>query len=217
MPDLVASWTGDVDLLAPGASPEQVRAVGTDLLRRWGEPHRRYHTAVHLTEMLAALRAIGDSGGVTSREVALGGVAAWFHDAVYVLPDPGDNEAASARLATESLPGLGLAASDVEAVDRLVRASERHALPSGDGLDAAFHDADLWVLSAPVSRFDVYCAQVRQEYAMVPETAYRHGRSAILRPFLARGSVYATSLGRSRWEGRARANLERELTRLGGA
>ena len=61
--------------------------------------------------------------------------------------------------------------------------TDGHNAPAEDALTAAFHDADLWILSAPQERFDAYCAQVREEYAFVPQDAYRAGRTAVLRPF----------------------------------
>ena len=214
MPALIAWWTQDVARLAPDADPGSVFAAGADLLRRWGEPHRRYHTTTHLVELFWALEEVEEGGELDAREGALGRVAAWVHDAVYAVPDPGDNESRSAALGVEVLQRIGFRDEDVAVVDALVRASERHELPVGGGLAAAFHDADLWVLAAPADRFDGYCQQVREEYAMVPDAAYRQGRSDILRPFLERDRIYATRLGHAAWEPRARANLERELTRL---
>lgn len=201
--------------LTSQAPAEDIDAVGEDLLSRWSEPHRRYHTTTHLTEMFTALGEIEEAGETGTRAGALGRVAAWFHDAVYVVPDPGDNEERSAGLAEEALARLGLEAADIETVTLLVRASERHRLPSSGGLDAAFHDADLWVLAAGPTRFDDYCSQVREEYRVVPREAYAAGRSAVLQPFLDRPHLYATRLGRSAWEARARNNLAREIARLG--
>jgi predicted metal-dependent HD superfamily phosphohydrolase len=48
----------------------------------------------------------------------------------------------------------------------------------------------------------------------VSDDDYRRGRSAILRPFLARPEIYATDHARRVWTPAARANLERELNRL---
>lgn len=89
-----------------------------------------------------------------------------------------------------------------------------HRAPGG--LGAAFHDADLWILSALPERFDEYCAQVRAEYAAVPDEAFAAGRTAVLLPFLRRDTVYATRHARRVWNERARLNLARELSRLSG-
>jgi len=101
-----------------------------------------------------------------------------------------------------------------DTIDRLVRLTVSHDADAAERLDAAFRDADLWILSAPLGRFDSYCDQVREEYAHVPDTAYRHGRSAILGPLLHRDTIYRTSRALHGWETPARINLGRELTRL---
>ena len=217
MPALLTWWKLDVGRLAPHAHSDAVEAVGLDLLRRLEEPHRSYHTARHVVEMSSAIEELEREGVVTDREAALAGVAACFHDAVYDPgAQPGANEADSAELATRALTSLGLDADDVAMVRRLVLATELHEAPPDDGLDAAFHDADLWILAAPEDRFDEYCAQVREEYAAVPDDAFAAGRRAVLEPFLRRDTVYATRHGRRTWGERARLNVARELTRLGG-
>ncbi len=217
MPALLTWWKLDIARLAPGAHSDAVEAIGRDLLRRLEEPHRSYHTARHIVEMYSALEELEREGVVTEREAAVAGVAACLHDAVYdPAAPPGGNEADSAHLAVRSLTSLGLDADDIEQVRRLVLATAEHQAPGDDGLDAAFHDADLWILAAPQERFDEYCAQVREEYAAVPDTAYAAGRTAVLEPFLRRDTVYATRHGRRTWGQRARVNVARELTRLSG-
>lgn len=214
MPALITWWRRDLAAVAPKAADGPVHDVGADLLRRWGEPQRRYHTTQHLVEVFWALEEVEEAGELTARDGSLGRVAAWFHDAVYVVPDAAGNESASAALAASALRLLHVDPVDAAEVDRLVRASERHELPSPGGVDAAFHDADLWILAAPRERFDEYCAQVREEYAAVPADAFAAGRASVLRPFLTRTRLYATAYGHERWTEPARANLARELARL---
>jgi predicted metal-dependent HD superfamily phosphohydrolase len=204
-----------VAALVPGVYDDLVLAVGSDLLRRWTEPHRRYHGTRHLVELFWALEELEDADELGSREAALGRLAAWWHDAVYSVSDPAGNEAASAELASRQMAELGIGAADRAEVEAMVRASERHETADGTGILAAFTDADLWILAAREDRFDAYCVQVREEYADVPEEDFRRGRSAILRPFLDRPEIYSTAYARRAWTRRARANLERELSRLG--
>jgi predicted metal-dependent HD superfamily phosphohydrolase len=214
VPALITWWTLDLAELAPAAHSDAVQAIGADLCSRWTEPHRRYHTTRHLVEVFWALEDLEEAGVVTAREGTVGRLVGWFHDAVY---DPaaggGENELASADLAARDLHALGLADDDVEVVRDLVLATQTHDL-GRDGLAAAFHDADLWILSAPPERYRDYTTQVREEYAAVPDDAFRAGRAAVLRPFLERESVYATSFAREAWEERARANLAEELATL---
>jgi predicted metal-dependent HD superfamily phosphohydrolase len=214
---LLTWWNMDVRDVAPQAPEEEtVARVGADLVDRWNEPVRRYHTTRHLVEMFGALEELEEAGEIDERQGSVARLAAWFHDAIY---DPsatsGANEADSAALARGSLEHLDFETDDIEAINRLILLSVRHDADATEALDAAFHDADLWILSSPTERFDDYCGQVREEYAHVPEGAYRHGRAAILRPLLRRDRVYRTTRALQSWETRARVNLGRELKRLG--
>jgi predicted metal-dependent HD superfamily phosphohydrolase len=217
VPALTTWWRLDVTELAPHAHSDAVAAVGADLERRLAEEHRSYHTTQHLVEMFWALEELEQAGAISSREAVVARLAAWFHDAVY---DPtsaaGDNEVASAELAVRDLTALGLNRTDVDTIGELVLATEKHRLPR-HGLAAAFHDADLWILSAPPERYLDYTTEVREEYAAVPDAAFRAGRAAILRPFLDRESVYATAVAREQWEDRARVNVAGELSDLDAA
>jgi predicted metal-dependent HD superfamily phosphohydrolase len=215
MPALTTWWTMDVRSIAPNAPSDTVERVGADLLARWVEPIRRYHTTTHLVEMFGALEVLEDAGQIDDRQCSLARLAAWFHDAIYDPGAPsGSNEADSALLAREALQELSAGDDDIDAVERLVRLTARHDTDADEPLDAAFHDADLWILSAPPERFDGYCGQVRQEYAHVSEADYRRGRAAILGPLLHRDRIYRTSRALHGWERPARINLGRELARL---
>lgn len=210
MPALITWWTEDLGALAPDAEPARVAQDGADLLRRWSEPHRRYHGTRHLVEVFWALEELG----LEPRAEALGRVAGWFHDAVYdVVAAPGANEAASAELAEVVLPGLGLGPQDIDVVVGLVQMTAAHE-ESPDPVSAAFHDADLWILSADAPRYAQYRRQVREEYASVPDDLFRQGRAAIMSDFARRDRIYSTPYAHREWEPAARANLARELAEL---
>jgi len=216
VPALITWWTLDVADLAPGAHSDAVRAVGEDLLRRLGEEHRRYHTARHVVEMFWALEDLEQAKAVSPRQAAVARVAAWFHDAVYDTTNPGgENEIDSAALAVRDLSALGFSDEDVETVRDLILSTHDHEL-TGTALAAAFHDADLWILSSPPGRYDEYTEQVRDEYAAVPDDVFRAARASILRPFLDRETIYATEFAREAWEDAARANLAAEVGLLTG-
>lgn len=184
--------------------------IGERLLARYSEPGRHYHDARHI---LACLRGFDDFTGNIHDPDAVE-LALWFHDAVY---DPraaaGENEAASARYFRKEFEALAGRLIDIDTVDRLIRATA-HASETDDPDAALVTDLDLAILGADPIRYDVYAADIRREYAHVPETDYRHGRARVLRTFLARKAIYRTrSLGQV-LEKPARANLERELDTL---
>jgi predicted metal-dependent HD superfamily phosphohydrolase len=199
---LLRSWTD-----ALGERPEVV-AAGLGLLGRYDEPHRRYHDRRHLAEVLAALRTLA-AGRPLAVEVVC---AAWLHDAVHRGRD--DDEERSADLAVQVLTDLAVSGRVVDEVARLVRMTATHDPAPGDDPGELLSDADLAVLGAPPERYARYAADVRSEYAHVPDAAFRAGRSAVLHDLLDRPRLFRTSAGHSRWDATARRNLRGEIAGL---
>jgi predicted metal-dependent HD superfamily phosphohydrolase len=186
-------------------------AAGADLLARWREPHRRYHTERHLRAVLDVVDRHADLADRPER-VAL---AAWTHDAVYDPRAAADaNERASAELAGTLLAGLGVPAATVAEVRRLVLLTAGHLVTPGDRDGALLCDADLAVLATPPEVYDGYAAAVRAEYAHVPEADFRTGRAGVLDGLLALPALFRLPPLAARWEEPARANLRRELASL---
>jgi predicted metal-dependent HD superfamily phosphohydrolase len=183
--------------------------VGPELLGRWSEPHRRYHTLEHLAAML---RIIDEHAGLADDPDAVR-LAAWFHDAVYA-PFAADNEEQSAQLAGTRLGVLGFSAERAEEVARLVRLTAGHAVAPGDRNGALLADADLAILAAPWDEYVRYTVAVREEYAAVPEEAFRAGRAHILRQLLELPSLYRVVPARAEWTARAHGNLRSEIKTL---
>lgn len=198
---LLERWTA---LAGPGA-----RAVGADLVRRYREEHRRYHTVEHLAAMLAVIDDLaGDADDVDAVRYA-----AFFHDAVYAV-DRNDNEELSAQLAETELPELGVRAETVAEVARLVRLTAGHAPDEGDRNGAVLCDADLAVLAADESGYAAYTSAVRAEYAHVPDEMFRLGRRAVLEGLAQLPHLFRTDTARARYDAAARANLANELAAL---
>jgi predicted metal-dependent HD superfamily phosphohydrolase len=197
-----------MDLLPRWPGPEP---LGADLLRRYAEPHRRYHTTEHLAAVLdhveELLHEADDADAVR--------LAAWFHDAVYD-PSRDDNEERSAVLAERMLAETGLPAGTIAEVARLVRLTTTHDAAEGDRNGAVLSDADLAILAAPPDGYAAYAAAVREEYAAVPDEMFREGRAHVLRSLLDLPSLFRTAPARERWEEAARHNLRTELMLLGG-
>jgi len=188
--------------LPPAVDARRADEVRADLLARWSEPHRHYHTLDHLAAVLSIVDITGP--------VAL---AAWFHDAVYD-PRRDDNEEASARLAEAALNALELPADVIAEVARLVRLTATHDPEPGDRNGALLTDADLAILAAEPAAYDRYAAAVRREYSHVPDREFREGRAAVLRRLNDAPALYRIVPEKAEWEARARANLTRELAAL---
>lgn len=187
--------------------PEQPD-LGAELLGRWNEPHRHYHSATHLLAMLESLDLLTD--GAPPRTVAL---AAWFHDAVY-NGVAGVDEEDSAILAQVRLDGL-VEPSESAEVARLVRLTASHSPSAGDDGGALLCDADLAVLGGVPDDYAHYVTNVRNDYAHVADADFNAGRAAVLRQLLALDSLFHTKNGRSLWAAAARDNLSKELAQLG--
>ncbi|MEU6101550.1 HD domain-containing protein [Streptomyces flaveolus] len=180
-----------------------------NLLARWQEPQRRYHTLAHLTAVLDRvdeLEQYADDPDAVR-------LAAWFHDAVY-LPERSENEERSARLAERALPEAGVPADRTAEVARLVRLTVSHDPADDDRDGQVLCDADLAILASPPSAYAAYTAAVREEYHFVPNDAFREGRAAILRQLLGLPRLFRTPYGQREWEATARYNLAGELEML---
>ncbi|MFI7383437.1 hypothetical protein [Streptomyces sp. NPDC049813] len=180
-----------------------------NLLARWAEPQRKYHTTAHLAAVLDRIDALADHAD----DADLVRLAAWFHDAVY-RPDRSENEERSAVLAERALTEAGLPPAAVTEVARLVRLTVDHDPADGDTNGEALCDADLAILASPPEAYAAYTKAIREEYAFVPAEAFRTGRAAILRRLLDQPRLFRTPHGATHWESPARENLATELDLL---
>ncbi|MGP4029635.1 HD domain-containing protein [Actinomadura sp. 3N407] len=199
--DLVDRW---VALAGP-----HTRHIGTELDKRYGEPHRRYHTRRHLTAVLDLVDEL--AGHAAAPDLVR--LAAWFHDAVYD-PERADNEERSARLAARMLTDTDLREPDIEEIVRLIELTTTHAPDQDDRNGQVLCDADLAILGADPGQYAVYAAAVREEYAFVPDEFFHAGRAQVLNGLLALPRLFHTAEARERFEERARTNIQTELTLL---
>lgn len=150
--------------------PTLARFIGNDqmaeVLDRWTEPHRKFHSLGHLKDVIECF---------PPERTALV-ITAFYHDVVY---EPGrrDNELRSADLLrTHALvDSKGIIASAVQII--LSTADLRHK----DAPDEeAFFRADCQVLLRDWEDLLVYEEQIRAEFQSIPECEYLVGRSAFL-------------------------------------
>ena len=195
----------------------ELRAEDADMLaaarHRHGEAHRRYHDWSHVAALARGLAA-HRSLFADHRAAAL---AILYHDAIYD-PRSGTNEADSADLLVRERRGREPDGTLMRA-EAMVRATAGHAVPDAlsgpDRTDcAAFLDLDLGILAAAPDAYDRYAANVRAEYAFVPDEAWRAGRAGVLTGFLGRDRLYLADDLHTAWDAPARANVARELTAL---
>jgi predicted metal-dependent HD superfamily phosphohydrolase len=186
--------------------PALADAVFEDLSRRYAEPGRFYHTLEHIQSVLEVV----DTLGPHARNGNAVRLAAWLHDVVYDSR-ASDNEERSAAYAERLCEQLGL--PDGPRAASLILKTKTH--DAGADADAqVLLDADLAILGADEQAYRTYAGQIRQEYAWVPEPAYRAGRRQVLERFLTRPRIYHF-LGHL--EEPARKNLAAEIAHLAEA
>ncbi|KAJ8598415.1 hypothetical protein CTAYLR_007648 [Chrysophaeum taylorii] len=206
--ELAVRWEGVCRALAVGAEErcrfwERIRSA-------YGEPHRRYHTLEHLSEVFAwrdRFRAR------LSRPLVVD-LAIFFHDIVYD-PQSSRNEEESALVLAEffaaASPELSLLERQL-AFEWIVQ-TKHHRCMADDPIDCKFFmDFDMAVLGKPAAEYDAYAARAREEYASVPEAAWCRGRGAVLEKMAT--PVFATEEMRELLEERAHENMRREAAAL---
>jgi predicted metal-dependent HD superfamily phosphohydrolase len=205
----VAQWLKAWRDLGVPDSPELHRLY-RDVLLRYSEPHRHYHTGQHLAECFEKVQDI-ISLAEHPAEVRVG---LWFHDAIYDTRRH-DNEQQSADWARSAARELGARSENAQRIHDLIMFTRHSAAPVG--VDAhVLVDADLSILGAPPARFREYEAQVRSEYAWVPDEMFRTTRAQILKELLDRSHLYSTAYFQERYEAQARRNLQHSLQYLEG-
>jgi predicted metal-dependent HD superfamily phosphohydrolase len=208
---LLSRWTALLVSTRDGADYPDPGPFGENLLARWSEPQRHYHTPQHLLTVLNRVDELAPHTTDADLDAVL--LAAWFHDAVY-RPDRSENEERSARLAERALPEAGVSSARTTEVARLVRLTVSHDPEPADASGELLCDADLAVLAGTPEEYASYAAAVRQEFSFLPGEDFLKGRAAVLRQLLDLPRLFRTAYGQERWERVARRNLETELELL---
>ena len=73
---------------------------------------------------------------------------------------------------------------------------------------------DLAILGSDPERYRAYVADVRLEYAHVPDEMWRIGRALVLERLLSKDSLFRDPSFRERLEKQARENMEGEIRTL---
>lgn len=179
------------------------------LVASYTEPHRAYHTLVHLDAVFAMLdRHVPHLGDKSWLEFAC-----WYHDVVYD-PRAKDNEDRSAVRASVELLSIGVLPDVVARVAALIRATAHHQSAEADADDALFLDADFSILGAPPEAYRAYVQGVRFEYAHVDDAGWRAGRGAFLKGALAAPRIFRTDAFETAYGAQARSNAAAELAAL---
>lgn len=190
-----------------GVDAEEAELRWVDLIARYKEPHRYYHTWEHIQNSLLELDRAEVEGLV--RDPYVLEWAIFHHDAIYSVKWSKANEELSACLAV-----IGIRRSWREKVRRLILFTDP-TMPSAFGRDdQLMQDIDLAILGAKKDAYEYYASRIRLEYLYVDHKVFNEGRIAILQGFLDKDDIYLVDFFKERYEDRARENLQREIDSL---
>jgi predicted metal-dependent HD superfamily phosphohydrolase len=200
-----------------GTMSDRDRDNINELIGLYSQPHRGYHNLNHILHCLEVLeQCVADLGGETEWKKIFWKhieTAVWYHDAIY---DPkaghGQNELESAAVYRRHHP-----LDDEPYVSQLINATARHFEPGFDPTDLTMQlllDIDLAGFAASHDEQAKLSADIRKEYAHVPEELYRVGRSRVLQTLLDRPFIYRSDYFRDRYETPARRNIASQILEL---
>jgi predicted metal-dependent HD superfamily phosphohydrolase len=192
--------------LAPNKNKIQVREAYDNLVAKYREVNRHYHTMEHLRLGLQAYDELFHERQLTRPEFF-----AWmYHDVIY-NSQASDNEERSAVyfMRDRELLGWEIDHPELDLITKVIEATN----PSRDAISVV-NDIDLSVLGMDEAVYAWYQAGVRKEYAWVDDASWRAGRAAVLKNFLERDRLYLTNEFAARYTSQAYANIRSEFQAL---
>ncbi|HTG56069.1 MAG TPA: hypothetical protein VL943_07375, partial [Niabella sp.] len=166
---------------------------GTTIDRYWieintcyTEPHRHYHTILHLNNFLKELTGIRTK--LENWDAML--FALYYHDMIY---DPlrADNEERSAIIAGERMEQISVPGFIIRAAVSCIMATRSHSVNDDPDINY-FTDADLSVLGQAAVGYKAYSDGIRREYSIYPDLIYQRGRKNVLLGFLQMNRIFKT-------------------------
>lgn len=184
-----------------------------EFARRYGEPHRKYHTLEHIRDCLEQFALVRAQ---CEYPLALE-MAIWFHDFVY---DPlrKDNEEESRKAMRRFLNRVYKKQRPSQEFENLMALGDQHIAATKHTAAQTGHDTqimvdiDLSILGREWNVYEQYTQQIGEEYKAVMKLIYRFRRKSIMQSFLKRDRIFSTQLFYDRYETQARKNIAREIS-----
>lgn len=181
--------------------------LGTDLLERYAEPGRRYHTLDHIDHCLGQF----DRVDTECKQPDAVELAIWFHDAIYNFPAY-ENEKLSAAFFMEKSEHL-LDTPFRQRVEALIIATE-HVYPPEDPDQRILVDVDLSSFGLPWDQFAADGKNIRDELHYLSDADFYSGQIAFMESLLGRERIFNTAHFYDSYETKARENVMRYLDSL---
>ena len=174
-----------------------------DILIRYQEPHRAFHTLSHLHHIFLDLDHVECTNSMA--------FAVWYHDIIY-KPSSNKNEKKSAEHALAALQNLNVPLDMQHSVKNMIEATQNHH--SDDIETQYFLDADMAILGSDASQYSEYLKALKIEYKSIPKMLYNRGRKRFIMATLAADKIYQSEYFHQRYEKQARNNLTNEMARI---
>lgn len=142
-----------------------------DVLRRYSEPHRHYHTLAHIAACLRFLDRTYPapiSGEVNENSLWWDHrmclqLAIIYHDIIYDVKSK-TNELDSAAHARIQMGVMGFNRDHIAVVSRLIMLTANHKGDPADVIGSIMIDTDMHVFAEPDAIYAKYAADIRKEY-----------------------------------------------------
>ena len=185
-----------------------INVLWTEIEKNHSSKKRHYHTLQHLENLLSQLTNV--KGEIKNWETIL--FTLYYHDLIYNATKS-DNEEKSAELAEKRMKEISVSSDIIEQCKKQILATKSHH-KSIDSDTNYFTDADLSILGSGWDTYQLYCKNVRKEYAIYPAFIYNPGRKKVLNHFLSMDRIFKTDFFYYKFETQAKQNLQQELDSL---
>lgn len=193
-----------------------------NLMIRYNETHRFYHTQIHIFNCFVELNKFMVETKAPTDHALLVSWALFYHDAVYNVPgkSAGSNEVDSAKMFFNQ-PGTNFKTNMKETVAEAIVATTSHTVDTNNlnsrrAVAAITCDIDLSILGKEPAVYLEYVDHTRQEWAFVTDEQWVIGRRRFLGGMLERRRIFHTQYFADLYAVQARHNMQAELDMLNG-
>lgn len=132
----------------------------TQLFKEKLSPKLYFHNTLHTSYVVTAAQEIGSQSGLTTEEMEIVMLAAWFHDTGYIEVYK-DHELVSIEIATQFLAGLGIENEKIADVRSCILATRYPQKPT-NLMEMVVCDADFYHFSA--NRYADFAMALKKEW-----------------------------------------------------
>ena len=214
-----------------GADRARIEKIADTLIACYvSRPSDSYHNLLHIHKVMLTLEELLTGGYASIRQLMnlrhdadvsyslrCLVVAALYHDSVDSELSEEHNVVQAAENFDEDFEGMLIGQGSASIIRESILATvDHHPRDFGSLLHSAvFCDADLWVLSGDQTEYTDYRRRIEAEYAgKCSVSQYIEGRTALLKKFLMRPSIYSTFPVIIEREATARRNIRWEIESL---